>query len=257
MSERAQVALVTGAASGIGLATVRLLARRGYAVAAADIDSPRLHASVCAFAAETGAAVRAYEVDVADGARVEACVAQVEAELGPIEALAHVAGILRLGSALTLSDDAFQSCLAVNCGGAFHVKRAVARRMVQRRRGAIVVVASNAAHTPRLDMAGYATSKAAALMFARCLALEVAAHGVRCNVVCPGSTDTPMQHAFWGEHSGPEQTIRGDLERHRLGIPLGRIAQPEEVAESIGFLLSDAARHITMQSLTIDGGATF
>lgn len=248
--------LVTGAASGIGLATATLLCRRGQRVAAWDLDGARLAQCVEALAAETGAEVHGLPVDVRDPARVEACVDEVEARLGPIEGLAHVAGVLRMGSALTVSSAALDDCLAANLGGVFHVTRAVARRMRERRCGSIVVVSSNAAHTPRLDMAAYAASKAAALMFARCLALELAPAGVRCNVICPGSTDTPMQRAFWGDDAGPARTLAGDLSRHRLGIPLGRIAQPQDVAETILFLLSDAARHVTMQALTVDGGAT-
>jgi 2,3-dihydro-2,3-dihydroxybenzoate dehydrogenase len=250
------VVLVTGAASGIGLATTTLLSRRGQRVAAWDADAPRLARSMAALEREACAEVRAYHVDVTAAARVAACVEEVEASFGPIEGLAHVAGALRMGSALGVAPDALEACLAANLGGVFLVTRAVARRMRARRRGSIVVVSSNAAHTPRLDMAAYATSKAAALMFTRCLALELAPAGVRCNVVCPGSTDTPMQRASWADPSGAEQTIRGDLTRHRLGIPLGRIAQPEDIAENVLFLLSDAARHVTMQALTVDGGAT-
>lgn len=259
MSDRrtaSPVTLVTGAASGIGLAVASLLCRRGKRVAAWDVDGARLVQRMAALQEETRGELRAYPVDVSDGARVEAGVAEVEAQLGPIEGVAHVAGILRMGSALTLEPDAWKACFATNAGGVFHVTRAVARRMLERRSGSIVVVASNAAHTPRVDMAAYAASKAAALMFTRCLGLELASAGVRCNVVCPGSTDTPMQRAFWGEQSGPEQTIRGNLALHRLGIPLGRIAAPDDVAESVLFLLSEAARHVTLQALTVDGGAT-
>src|SRR5690606_32681922 len=119
-----------------------------------------------------------------------------------------------------------------------------------------VVVASNAARTPRLDMAAYAASKAAAVMFTKCLGLEVAQHGIRCNVVSPGSTDTPMQRALWSDQRGPEQVVAGDLARYRLGIPLGRIATPHDIASAVVFLLSSEARQITMQELCVDGGAT-
>jgi len=251
------VALVTGAASGIGLASAIMLSRRGRQVAAWDRDAENLTRQLAGREAEARGALRSYRVDVADVQRVEACVDEVEAQLGPIEELAHVAGVLCMGTALSAPPEAFQACLASNTWGVFHVTRAVARRMVERRRGSIVVVASNAARTPRVDMAAYAASKAAALMFTRCLGLEVARYGVRCNVICPGSTDTPMQRACWGDEGGPEQTLRGDLERHRLGIPLGRIAQPEDIAECVSFLLSDAARQVTLQELTVDGGATF
>jgi 2,3-dihydro-2,3-dihydroxybenzoate dehydrogenase len=93
-------------------------------------------------------------------------------------------------------------------------------------------------------------------MFTRCLGLELARDGVRCNVVAPGSTDTPMQRALWTEEDGARPVIEGVPGEYRTGIPLGRIADPEDVAEAVAFLLSDAARHITLQTLYVDGGAT-
>jgi 2,3-dihydro-2,3-dihydroxybenzoate dehydrogenase len=128
--------------------------------------------------------------------------------------------------------------------------------MVPRRSGAVVTVTSNAAGTARADMAAYAASKAAAAMFTKCLGLEVAGFGIRCNVVAPGSTDTPMLTSMWRDPSGRTRTVRGDPGTFRVGIPLGRVASPDDVAEAVAFLLSDRARHITMHDLTVDGGAT-
>jgi 2,3-dihydro-2,3-dihydroxybenzoate dehydrogenase len=254
--ELPRLTMVTGAASGIGFAIMATLCRSGKRVAACDLNEAELVRSVAALRAESKAELSAHPLDVRDQAAVDRTVAEIEARDGPIDGLAHAAGILRMGSALSLEPQAWLETFATNAGGVFHVTRAVARSMSARRRGAIVVIASNAAHTPRLDMAAYASAKAAALMFTRCLGLEVAAHGVRCNVVSPGSTDTPMQRAFWGAASSAEATIAGDLSRHRLGIPLARIATPEDVAGAVLFLLSEAARHVTLQELTVDGGAT-
>jgi Enoyl-(Acyl carrier protein) reductase len=110
-------------------------------------------------------------------------------------------------------------------------------------------------------MAAYAASKAAVAAFTRCLGLELAAHGTRCNVVSPGSTDTPMLRALPALATGSADTlldacIAGAPERFRVGIPLGRVAQPADIAEAVLFLLTDRARHITVQELIIDGGAT-
>jgi 2,3-dihydro-2,3-dihydroxybenzoate dehydrogenase len=146
--------------------------------------------------------------------------------------------------------------MAVNATGVFNMSQAVANRMVPRRGGAIVTVASNAAGTARTDMAAYAASKAAATMFTKCLGLEVAQYGIRCNLVAPGSTNTPMLASMWEDDSGPKAIIRGSLETYKAGIPLGKLATPEDIAEAVVFLLSEKASHITMHALTVDGGAT-
>jgi 2,3-dihydro-2,3-dihydroxybenzoate dehydrogenase len=106
-----------------------------------------------------------------------------------------------------------------------------------------------------VGMAAYAASKAAAVAYTRCLGLEVAAAGVRCNVVSPGSTDTPMLRGLWHCEADRSATVDGDLGRHRLGIPLRRVADPTDIAAAVVFLLSDAARQITLHELTVDGGA--
>ncbi|MNP57786.1 2,3-dihydro-2,3-dihydroxybenzoate dehydrogenase [compost metagenome] len=105
-------------------------------------------------------------------------------------------------------------------------------------------------------MAAYAASKAAVTALTKCVGLECAQYGIRCNIVSPGSTDTPMLRALW-EHGGSlEETVAGSPEAYRLGIPLGRTARAEDVAEAVLFLASDRARHITMHNLCVDGGAT-
>lgn len=119
-----------------------------------------------------------------------------------------------------------------------------------------MTVASNAARTPRAEMAAYAASKAAASQLTKSLGIELAPHGIRCNVVAPGSTETPMLSSMWHDESGREATVRGRPEAYRLGIPLGRIAQPENISDAVLFLLSDEASHITLHDLTVDGGAT-
>lgn len=245
------VAVVTGAAQGIGAAVALALATRGLEVAAVDVQAAALHAA-CA----EHAGLHAYVADLRDAAAIDTVVEAVERELGAIEYLVNVAGILRMAVATELSDEDWLQTFAVNTHGVFFTSRAVARRMRERRRGAIVTVGSNAAGTPRTRMAAYAASKAAAAQFTRCLGLELAEHGIRCNLVSPGSTDTDMQRRFWGNGIGAEQVIAGSLASHRLGIPLGKIARPEDVADAVLFLLSDAASHITLQDIVVDGGAT-
>ncbi|MFI8102807.1 SDR family NAD(P)-dependent oxidoreductase [Streptomyces sp. NPDC086023] len=291
-----KVAVVTGAAGGIGRAVVRALARRGALIAAVDRDADTLRTAVeelneelrveCAAAraaeaahlAEVREAVRigsdgqyvpeapaaeykgpriyAFAADVASSAAVDELTERVENELGPIEYLVNSAGVLRLGKVTDYSDEDWQTTFRVNADGVFHLSRAVTRRMLTRHRGALVTVASNAAATPRADMAAYAASKAAAAMFTKSLGLEVARHGIRCNIVAPGSTDTPMLRSMWPDESAARGTLEGNPEAFRIGIPLGRIAQPDNVADAVAFLLSDEAEQITLHVMTVDGGAS-
>jgi 2,3-dihydro-2,3-dihydroxybenzoate dehydrogenase len=250
-----RLALVTGAGRGIGAAVVTALVEQGARVLATDLDA----AGVEALAGKHGDQVRARALDVTDAAAVEALVAEAEDTLGPLDIAVNVAGILRGSQVVELSDEDWAATFAVNTGGVFHVSRAAARRMAGRGRGSIVTVASNAAGIPRAGLAAYAASKAAAVMFTKCLGLEVAARGVRCNTVSPGSTLTDMQRALWSagdEDVAARRVIEGDLATHRTGIPLGRIADPADIADAVVFLVSDRARHITMHDLYVDGGAT-
>jgi 2,3-dihydro-2,3-dihydroxybenzoate dehydrogenase len=192
------IALVTGAAQGIGAAVCAALADAGAKVAAADLRTAG------------GGDVVPYRMDVRDPRDVADVVAAVERDLGPIGILVNVAGVLLPGSVEDTDGDRWRQSFAVNADGVFHVSRAVARRMTPRRRGVIVTVGSNAASVPRVGLAAYAASKAAARMFTRCLGLEVAGHGIRCNVVSPGSTDTSMLRALWAG-TDPDEALSATL----------------------------------------------
>jgi 2,3-dihydro-2,3-dihydroxybenzoate dehydrogenase len=250
-----RVALVTGAAGGIGAAVVEALAREGVVVAAADRAEQTLKEQVELLVAD-GLRAEAFGLDITSSQDVAAVVDEVERRLGPIDYLVNGAGVLRLGTTRELTDDDWASTFAVNATGTFYVSRAVIERMAGRRSGAVVTIASNAAGTPRTEMAAYAASKAAAAMFTKCLGLEAAEYGIRCNVVAPGSTDTAMLTSLWKDGAGPESSIAGTPSAYKLGIPLRKIAQPADVAAAVLFLLSDQAGHITMHDLTVDGGAT-
>ncbi|MEI5640195.1 MULTISPECIES: 2,3-dihydro-2,3-dihydroxybenzoate dehydrogenase [unclassified Pseudoalteromonas] len=245
-----RIALVTGAARGIGAALVNQLLAQGATVVAADIAfaQPQL----------TSVSPRLLQVqlDVSDSGQVQRLVDEVEQHHGAIDYLASVAGVLLLDSVLTQSDDDWQRSFAVNCHGPFYLCRAVGNKMRARGRGAMVAVSSNAAHTPRLNMASYCAAKAALTALVKNLALELATDNIRCNLVAPGSTDTLMQQQLWQDQSGAAQTISGDLASYKVGIPLAKLATPDDIASSILFLLSTQANHITMAQLTVDGGAT-
>jgi len=244
-----RIALVTGAAGGIGAAVVDRLLESGARVVVTDLP-----ALLAGLPARDG--VRLEPLDVTEGAAVEALFDRVETDWGPVDLVASVAGVLSTTLVAGTSEAEWRRVFAVNADGVFNLGRAVARRMAPRGRGAFVTVSSNAAGVPRHAMSAYAASKAAATMFTRCLGLELAPSGVRCNIVAPGSTLTPMQTGMWAGASGEARVIAGSPESFKAGIPLGKLATPQDVAEAVVFLLSDRAGHITMTDLYIDGGAT-
>ncbi|RDI62806.1 SDR family oxidoreductase [Nocardia pseudobrasiliensis] len=254
-----RVLVVTGAAAGIGAAVAADLARGARAVALWDLD-PRVHDVASEIAERTTAFVHATEVDVADEKSVTEAFDALTARYGPADVLVHAAGVMDAGTALDITPQAWQRSLAVNATGTVHVIQRAARDMVAAGRGAIVVVTSNAASTPRVGMAAYCASKAAATAFTKSLALQVAPHGVRVNLVSPGSTNTAMLRGLYDAEELTESARAGLLdgapEDFRLGIPLRRIAEPADIAAAVRFLVSDDARHITMHDLRVDGGAT-
>ena len=246
-----RTALVTGAAQGIGAAVASALTARGALVALTELpgDAASGHPA-------TLDSARAYQLDVTDAAAVERVLTAAEADLGPVDICVSVAGILRPARLLDTTDTDWRATFDTNTTGVFHVLRGAGRRMAARGRGSIVTVSSNAAGIPRVGMAAYAAAKAATTMLTKCLGLELAEHGVRCNVVAPGSTDTAMQRALWVGPDDATGVIEGSLRTYRTGIPLGRLAEPADIADAVVFLASDQARHITMHDLYVDGGAT-
>lgn len=250
------VALITGAAGGIGAAVVRRMAAQGYAVAALDRRETPLEALVAELE-NNGSRVIHHGLDVGDGEAVERAVTRVEDELGQVTAVANVAGVLRHGATADFPTEHWHELFATNALGVFNVCRAVSSRMVSRGHGSVVTVGSDAASVPRVAMAAYAASKAAATQFTLCFGLEMAPHGIRCNVVSPGSTDTPMRRELWGDDTSATTRVpETNSSAFRVAVPLGRVARPEDVADAVAFLSSPGARHITLHDLRVDGGAS-
>jgi len=248
------ITLVTGGAHGIGQAVVKTLIKKGHTLVVLDKDSNGLeHLSIQLNHPET---LHSFALDLCDPKAVKHTIEEIENTLGPIDYLAHCAGILKLGPLSQIPNADFSQLMNVHVNGSFYLLQAVSQRMLKRQQGAIVVVGSNAASTPRKNMGAYCASKAALHMLTKCFALELAEQGIRCNLVSPGSTRTQMQTQMWNEQYQEAQTIKGDASQFRLGIPLNKIAEPQDIANAVAFLLSDQAGHITMHDLRVDGGAT-
>ncbi len=236
---------VTGAGKGIGYATALAFVDAGARVIGFDREFTQENYP---FATEV--------MDVADAAQVAQVCQRVLQKTPRLDVLVNAAGILRIGVTDALSVDDWQQTFAVNVGGAFNLFSQTMAQFRRQQGGAIVTVASDAAHTPRIGMSAYGASKAALKNLALTVGLELAGCGVRCNVVSPGSTDTDMQRTLWVSEDAEQQRIRGFGEQFKLGIPLGKIARPQEIANTILFLASDLASHITLQDIVVDGGST-
>ncbi|EAN3007843.1 2,3-dihydro-2,3-dihydroxybenzoate dehydrogenase EntA [Salmonella enterica] len=236
---------VTGAGKGIGYATALAFVDAGARVIGFDREFTQ---ESYPFATEV--------MDVADAGQVAQVCQRVLQKTSRLDVLVNAAGILRMGATDALSVDDWQQTFAVNVGGAFNLFSQTMAQFRRQQGGAIVIVASDAAHTPRIGMSAYGASKAALKSLALTVGLELAGCGVRCNVVSPGSTDTDMQRTLWVSEDAEQQRIRGFSEQFKLGIPLGKIARPQEIANTILFLASDLASHITLQDIVVDGGST-
>jgi len=236
---------VTGAGQGIGYRTAATFAALGGDVVGLD---KRFSASNYPFATML--------LDVSEREQAQSVCRALLKERPRLDVLVSAAGVLRLGLTEELSFDDWAACMSVNASGPFHLFQETIPQFKRQRSGAIVSVASNAARTPRMLMSAYCASKAALRSLTQCVGLELAPYGVRCNLVSPGSTDTAMQREMWRSADGEKQVIAGDPGSFKLGIPLGKIAAPEEIASAVVFLASDLASHITLQDIVVDGGAT-
>ncbi len=235
---------VTGAGRGIGREVAAQFVAAGACVVGLDRDFPH--------------AVYPYTIralDIRDSQAVNACCAALLAD-GGLDVLVNGAGVLRLGPTEALSDSDWDDCIGVNASGVFYLLRALVPHFKGQQRGAIVTIGSNAAHVPRMQMAAYCASKAAVTSLTQTVGLELAPFGVRVNLVSPGSTDTEMLRGMLPDEGAMARTIAGLPTQFKLGIPLNKIATPREVANTVLFLASDLASHITLQDLVVDGGAT-
>lgn len=248
--------IVTGAARGIGAAISLKLLQQGYAVVGIDQQAhpdqweitDHLNPHLQPFWQGIAQDISAYE-------ETERLIKKV-LEQHQVTGLVNAAGILIMTSLLEASLQDWQRILAVNLQAPIAISQQLAKYFCQQKQGSIVTISSNSARMPRMQLGMYATTKAALSHYCRNLALEIAPYQVRVNIVSPGSTLTNMQKQLWVDDQPPATVVDGDLAQYRTGIPLRKLAQPEDIANTVLFLLSDQAAQITMQEIVVDGGAT-
>jgi NAD(P)-dependent dehydrogenase (short-subunit alcohol dehydrogenase family) len=245
-----RVTIVTGASSGIGRAAALRLAQEGARLALVALPGAALDAAAEECARAGGEAVAI----AADLGRPEEVTAAFDraARAGPISAVFNNAGMSRVVPITAMTDELWEHQLRTNLSSSFYVAREAARHMMPRRYGVIVNTASELAVLGQAGYAGYTATKGGILAMSRALAAELAGFGIRVNAVCPGAVDTPLLAAEFAQAADPA----GERLATERSIALGRIGQPEEIAQAVLFLLSDEASYITGAQLLVDGGRT-
>ena len=250
-----QVALVTGAAQGIGKAAAQALAEAGATVVVADIAGDKAAAA----AAEIGAAQRralGVQADVGDVADIDRMVRLVIEAYGQIDILVNNAGVTRRADIMELTEADWDRIHRVNAKGVFFCLQRVVREMIPRRGGRIINIASIAGKGyAGASNVAYAASKGAVIGMTKLAALQLARHNINVNAVCPGVTRTALSDANLAARAQQEGVSLTEMERRRAEvIPLNRVNDPEDIAAMVVFLAGDGARNITGQSFNVDGG---
>ncbi|HEX2173885.1 MAG TPA: glucose 1-dehydrogenase [Dehalococcoidia bacterium] len=238
-----QVAIITGGASGIGLATALTFAREGARIVVADVRAEPAEAAADQVR-QLGRAALALAVDVVDPAAVQAMVDRVVQEFGGVDVLVAAAGIARAEPFLTHRADLWQRVIDVNLTGVFYCCQAVARQMATQRRGKIINIASINGFRGVEHTVAYNASKAGVVSLTLTMAVELAQYGINVNAIAPAQIETPMLSFL------SEQQRRIRLER----LPLERFGRPEEIAAAALFLASSDADFVTGHTLAVDGG---
>ncbi len=238
-----KVALVTGAAQGIGKAIALLLAKNGADVAVSDINLEKAHETAHEIQ-EMGRRSLAIRVNVADAQEVERMIETIVEQFGRIDILVNNAGITRDRLILRMTEEDWDAVLDVNLKGTFNCTKSAIRHMAKQRSGKIVSIASVSGEMGNPGQANYAASKAGVIGFTKTIAREFASRGINVNAVAPGFIQTAMTDAI------PEKA----KEALKQMIPMERLGQPEDVAQAVLFLVSERSSYITGQVLNVNGG---
>lgn len=238
-----KLALVTGAASGIGLATARACAAAGAHVVLTDVNVEKGEAAAAEIR-EAGHTADFVRLDVTDASSIAACKEKVLAIRPQLDVLAHVAGWGKIQPFVDNSEEFWDDVINLNLKGVVAVTRAFLDGMIEQESGKIVIVSSDAGRVGSLGETVYSAAKGGAMAFAKALAREMARFNINVNVVCPGPTDTPLLAAVPEKHR--EAFIRA--------TPMRRLGKPEEVADAVLFFASDRSSFVTGQVLSVNGG---
>lgn len=242
---KARTALVTGAAQGIGRGIAERLLRDGMTVGVVDVNESAAQSA----AADLGAFGEAFVLpcDITDAQVVETSFRRAEAEFGTIDVLVNNAGWSPNKPFLETSREEWGKIVAINYLGALNCTRSLLDGMIQRERGRVIFISSDAARVGTPREAVYAGAKAGVIGFAKSLAAEVARASITVNVVCPSTTDTPLLHSILSQDQ---------LDRRRRGNPMGRIGTPADIANMVSFFASDDAAYVTGQVISVNGGSS-
>lgn len=241
-------AIVTGGASGLGLAIVEALVARNSRVAMFDIQGEQLNNEVARLRGE-GAKVSGHLVDVSDRGQVEAAVQHVRAELGSVLILVNNAGIEQFGKFIEINDDQWDRVMAVNLRGPFICTQVVLPDMLAAKWGRIVNISSSSAQGGQSYMGAYVSSKAGLIGLTKSLALELGPKGITVNTIPPGMVVTPMLEKAIGEGR-----FTDSLEHFASITPVRRAGKPEDIANAAIFLCQDESSYITGQIISVNGG---